>query len=204
MLVRETSAAFVLALVVATFLSGRRRESLIVALLAFAPLALWRAFVGVVFLREFGIQAFTFHPDNFDVPLRGVRELWMKIAHNTYYEGNPEMARAGWTFPFVVAGGVALSVMLAISQRSPIALAGLVYAAMAAAMNYRGVWLHVGNAERVSMDMFLAIALTSAALPRGSRILVRATTAFWFVTAFYLVFLTYFAVDVKSALLPWS
>ena len=108
-----------LALVAATFLSGRRRESLIVALLAFAPLALWRVFIGVVFLREFGTQAFTFHPDNFGLPLRGVQELWRKIANNTYYEGVPEMARAGWTFPFVVAGAVALSVILARRSARP-------------------------------------------------------------------------------------
>ena len=53
------------------------------------------------------------------------------------------------------------------------------------------------------MDLFLAVALTSGASARlqdpGAR-----NGAFWCVTAFYLLFLTYFAVDVRSALAPWS
>src|SRR6185436_30561 len=48
MLVRETGGALIVALVIGIFLTGRRRESLLVAFLALAPLALWRLYVGWV------------------------------------------------------------------------------------------------------------------------------------------------------------
>jgi hypothetical protein len=202
MLVRETGGVFVLALVIGTFLTGRRRESAIVACLALAPLALWRLYVGWVFMPAFGWEALTFHPDDFDPPLVGVQQLWTAVAHGTYFPGNPEMTRAALSFPPLVVVGVILAMVVALKQPSPIALAGLLYAAMAISMNFRAVWLHVGNAERVTIDLFLSLALVSASIPRESRVIVRSLTTFWCATALYMLFGTYNAAETLRALIP--
>jgi hypothetical protein len=203
MLVRETGGAFVVALLVGTFLTGRRRESLLIALLALAPLAVWRLYVGWVFMPDFGWEALTFHPDDFDPPLVGVSQLWTSVAHGTYFPGNSDMLRAALSFPFLVVAGVILAVIVAIKQPSPIALAGLLYAAMAISMNFRAVWLHVGNAERVSIDLFVSLAIVSASIPSEARGIVRTLTAFWCVTALYIFFGTYDAQQTLRALIPW-
>ena len=203
MLVRETGGALVVALVIGTFLTGRRRESALVALLALAPLALWRLYVVWVFMPDLGWGALAFRPDDFDLPLIGVRQLWTAVAHGSYFSGNSEMARAALSFPPLVMAGVILAVIVAVRQPSPIALAGLLYAAMAISMNFRGVWLHVGNAERVTIDLFFSLALVSASIPRESRTMVLGLTVFWCVTALYIFFGTYDAAETFRALVPW-
>jgi hypothetical protein len=203
MLVRETAGVFVVALVIGMFLTGRRRESAQVACLALAPLALWRLYVGWVFMPAYGWEAFTFRPDDFDPPLAGVRQLWATVAHGSYFPGYAEMTRAAVSFPPLVMTGVILMVVIAIKQPRPIAFAGLVYAAMAISMNYRAVWLHIGNAERVTIDLFFSLALVSASIPRESRGLVRTLTAFWCATALYIFFGTYNANETLRALVPW-
>ena len=203
LLVRETGAALVLALVIGTFLTGRRRESVLMVFLALAPLALWRLYVGWVFMPDFGWEALTPHPDDFDLPLMGLRQLWTAVANGSYFPGDPSMTRAAQSFPPLVVAGAILAIIVAIKRPSPIALASVLYAAMAISMNFRGVWLHVANAERVTIDLFFSLALVSASIPRESRAIGWALTTFWCATALYIFFGTYNAPEILRALAPW-
>lgn len=204
LLVRETGGALVLALAAATFLAGTRREGAIVALLAFAPIALWKLFVGWVFFPDWGWEAFAHSPDNFNLPLRGVWELWSRIANGTYADGLSDAVRAGLIFPVVVGAAVVLAGVAAVRRSSPLAIAGLVYAAIAVTMNYRAIWVSVVNAQRLTIDLFLCLALVFLSLPRESRGLTLAFRGFWLATALYVFFGTYNALQTLRALLPWA
>jgi hypothetical protein len=106
-------------------------------------------------------------------------------------------------FPMVIGCGVALALIAAIRQPSPIAMAGLVYAALAICMNFRAIWIHVGNAERITIDLFFTLALLSASMPRESRALVRTMTAFWCTTGLYMCVGTYNSTETLRAVFPW-
>jgi hypothetical protein len=209
LLVRETGAPIVLALVAGAFLPApshtepwtfRSRATL--ALLAFLPLALWKLFVGVVFFTDWGWEAFTHRPDNFGVPLRGVAEMWTHIASGTYGEGQWEAARAGMAFSLLLGAAIALVVVSAIKRPSPLAVAGLVYAAMTVSLNYRSIWISVLGAQRLTIELFLVLALVCLSLPRDSRGLVWAFRTFWTAAALYVFFGTYNALDTLAALFP--
>jgi hypothetical protein len=200
LLVRETAGPMVLGLAAALFLAGSRRESLVVALPAFAPFVMWKLFVGWVFFPDWGWEALTHRPDNFDAPLAGVRQLWSHIASGTYADGLWEAMRAGITFPLLLGAAIALLLAVVFKQPTPIALAALAYAAMAVSMNYRSIWLSVMNAQRLTVDLFLALALVFIALPRTSRALVWTFRGFWAAAALYVFFGTYNALDTLAAL----
>ncbi len=204
LLVRETGGAFVLALVVAMFFSRQRREAAIVGLLAFVPLAAWRLYVGWVFLPEFGLEAFTHAPDDLDPPLKGIWDLWTTIANGSYFEGSSDMTRAGIAFPLLVIAGIVLAAVVAIKRPGPVALAGLVYAALAMTFNYRSVWLDIGNAQRLTIDLFLSLALAWASLRRHEAPRLWLVLAgFWIASAVYLLFGTYNVPETQRAIFPW-
>jgi hypothetical protein len=204
LLVRETGGAFVLALIIAMFLCRQRREAAIVGALAFVPLGLWKLYVGWVFFPEFGLEAFSHAPDDFDAPLKGIWDLWAMVKSGAYFEGSSDMKRAGIAFPLLVLAGIVLAVVVAIKRPGPIAMAGLVYALLAITFNYRSVWLDIGNAQRLTIDLFLSLALASASIrSHESRRLWLALAGFWVACAVYLLFGTYNVPETQRAIFPW-
>ena len=203
LLVRETSGALVLALPAGLLLTGRRRESLLLAALTFAPLLAWKLFVGSVFYGEFGMDAFFPHPADFGPPFAGAWHMWMKVADGTYFAGMSEMSRAGVLFPLLTTSAVALAVAFFISSPSPVSAAAVIYALLTIHFNYEAVWLHIANAQRLTIDLFVALTLVFVQQSTEHRALAGPFTVFWFLSGLYVFFGTYEAGAIRHGAIDW-
>lgn len=199
MLVRETSGALVLATAVGLLLTGKRREGVIVALMAFVPIVLWKGFVGTVFWSEYGMAGVMPHPNDVGLPFGGVVDLWATIARGEYFNGWPGMNRAGLIFPWLTTAGAALALIATLKRPNWVTIAALFYGALTIMFNYESVWLDVGNAQRLSIDLFVALAVVFLQLPPTQRGLRAAFVAFWGATAWYVLFGTFNAVYYRDA-----
>ena len=108
LLVRETGAIFVAAIVTATLVSGRRREAVELALMSFIPLVAWRLYVGSILFSDWGAQAFWFNAENIGRPFAGIVDLWATIHRGKYFPGLSSFTRAGICYPIVLTSGLVL------------------------------------------------------------------------------------------------
>ena len=202
MLVRETSGALVLAVAAGVLLAGKRREALIVACLAFVPVVLWKAFVGWVFWPVYGMNGVAPHPEDVGLPLAGVWNLWSVIARGEYFGGLWELTRASAAFAILTTAGAVLAWIAVVKRPGPVAAAAAFYALLTVTFNYESVWLAVGNAQRLTIDLFLALALVFLQ-PAGQRVLTRPFAVFWCASAWYVFYGTYDATFFRESLLAW-
>jgi hypothetical protein len=199
MLVRETSGALVAAVIAGIWLQGARRPAIIVSLLAFVPIVLWKAFVAWVFWADYGAGGLMPAPDDAGVPLAGVWQMWTTIADGGYYPRFPALSRAGVVYPLLAGWAVILAVVAAVTRPGPIALAAATYAGLTVLYNYHGVWAHIGNAERLTIDLFVALAVVGLVIPADRRRLRRVFAGFWVATACYMLFATFEAASYREA-----
>jgi len=199
MLIRETSGGLVLALVAAVFLNGKRRQGLMVAALAFLPMVMWKVFVAWVFWSEHGPHALLFAPNDAGLPFAGMWHLWTLLARGQYYPDVWEMARGAMVYPILTLAAIALAIWAAATQRSAAAMAALFYAVLTMMFNYDGVWVHLAPAERLTMDLFVALAIVFVQPGREPRIQRAAFAVFWGATAWYLCFMTFEASQIRES-----
>lgn len=184
LLVRETGVVFVGLLVVAAYLSGRRRAALIGGALAFTPLIAWRTYVGLTLFPDFRWQAFFPIPHDLGLPLAGFVDLWRVVARGAYFPGLEQSAM--W-YPVVLVAAFVVAVVLAVRRPSALSIATVVYATIAISLNYASIWVHVGNGQRGTFEVFVMLALSTIGQPL-SRPLSRAMVAFWSLTVVYVFF----------------
>jgi len=199
MLMRETSGGLVLAAAAGLLLTGKRREGAIVTLMAFGPIVLWKGFVGTVFWPEYGMAGVMPHPNDAGLPFGGVVKLWTTIARGEYFDGWPGMNRAGLILPWLTTAGAALALIATVKRANWVTAAALFYGALTILFNYESVWLDIGNAERLSIDLFVALAVVFLQLPPNQRALKAAFVVFWSATAWYVLYGTYNAVYHQDA-----
>ena len=194
LLVRETTVIFVLAVIFSAWRSAhwRRDWALVLALL---PLAVWRTYLGVTFMPVYGLQAFTETSPVLGIPFAGAAHVWGLISRGAYYEGNAAFARASYLLPALQGSGLLLSLAMWRLYRRPIVVAAVIYSLLAVSLNYDRVWVHVGNAQRVSYEMFVVLAIITVSVP-ATGLLRRAVWGFW---AFAAVFVFYGAYDAQNA-----
>jgi hypothetical protein len=101
------------------------------------------------------------------------------------------MARGAMVYPILILAAIALAIWSAVTERSAAAMAALFYAALTITFNYEGVWLHLAPAERLTIDLFVALALVLVQLRRDARVQRVMFGVFWGITAWYLCFMTY-------------
>lgn len=199
MLTRETGGGLVLALPVGMVLSGKWRQAIAVAALAFLPVVLWKGFLGWVFWDSFGMTGVMPHPNDAGLPFAGVVNLWQTIARGEYYGGRWETVRAGLTYPILTTTAAALAMAVMIKRPSPAAGAALFYGLLTITFNYEAVWLDMSNAHRLTTDLFVALALVTVQPWNGQRVWPRVMTTFWWVTAIYVLFWSYQANEIRAA-----
>lgn len=187
MLTRETGGAIVLAIPAAIFLDGRRRESLIVAALAFVPVVLWKGYLGSIFFPIEGMRAFTPHPDDLGLPFGGIVSLWTAVARGAIAGGWLEQLRSGIVFSVLSTAAAVLAAIGCAKRPSPMMAAALFYGLLTIAFNYEAVWGYVLGAQRLTIDLFVAVAL--AFLVRTEKDpLPRTLQVFWGAMALYILF----------------
>ena len=200
MLVRETGGVFVLAAVAGLLLVRQWRAAVGVALLAFLPVVVWKAFVGWVFWPEYGMIGVMPHPNDVGWPFAGVWEMWTTILRGQYFTGSPEMARAGVMCSILTTAALVLALAAVIRRPRPIAVVALLYAVLTITFNYDAVWMHVGNADRLTIDLFVALAVVTLESARDRTRLSAALAVFWAATACYVFFGAYEAAVLRHSI----
>jgi hypothetical protein len=199
LLVRETGAILVVAMVL--WLWGARREwrSGFIIGLSVAPLLAWRAYVAWRLFPVSGWDGFFFSPGNIGMPFKGIVDLWATIARGEYYSWHPPLAAAGKVYPLVLVAALIASLALLWKRRDGLSAAAVAYSLLALSLDYQHVWLHVGSAERVSFDVFVLLLAGFAALEREARVLRATLLAFFAFTAVYTVAYSFDAQFVRAA-----
>jgi hypothetical protein len=202
-LVRETGCLLVLCLAVPLVTSGRWRVALGLLVLSIGPLVLWRLYVGWVFFPEFGTGAFPSLPDDFGGPFAGMVELWTALARGQYWTDVWELRRAAIGYSMVIAAGFGLASFLAIRKPGPVTIAAAGYGVMAILFNLKNVWVQAGNAERLTSDLLLMLALSTAVGFAGSAPRLRmAVRLFWIGVGVYVVVGGWDATYIRETFLP--
>jgi hypothetical protein len=200
LLVRETGVVAVGCALVATIVSDRRREALFVGVLAFGVILLWRLYVAWILFPDWGVEGLLYHPPDLGWPLAGIIELWRLIGRREYYSGATELARAGVAYPLLLIGGFILAFALAVKRRSAIHVAALAYACVAMCLNYAQIWVHIGNGQRGTYELFLMLAISSVTMRADSPSLQKGQIAFWSCSIAYVFLLSFDASYIRSAL----
>jgi hypothetical protein len=200
LLVRETGSVAVVCVLAAALASHGRRPAVLVGLFAFGVLLLWRLYVASILFPAWGIEGLLAQPANLGWPLKGTADLWGLIARGQYYDGRFEFARAGIACSLLVTGGLILAVALALWKPSAVHIAAVVYGLVAICLAYASVWVHVGNGQRVTYELFVMLAVSSVAIRTYPKGLQRGLVAFWSCSLAYVFFLTFDASYIRSAL----
>ena len=200
LLVRETGIVAVVCVTGAGVLSERRREAILVGLFAVGVMAIWRLYTAWVLFPDLGIEAVLSHPPDLGWPFAGIADLWRIVVEGRYHGGEPELARAAFAFPVLLAGGFLLSVVLVFVAPSATSVAALVYALIGICLNFPAIWVHVGNGQRATFEMFLMLALSTAAFRTCPQAVRAGLVGFWCAAAAYVFFLTFDAAYIRSAL----
>ncbi|HLQ46924.1 MAG TPA: hypothetical protein VK137_19420 [Planctomycetaceae bacterium] len=200
-MVRETGILFVLTVAGAAFVSERPRDIARFLMLSLGAVCLWRLYVGWMLFSDWGAEAFLFQPHGLGVPMSGVATLWSTIARGHYYPAVADLSRAGIWYPILLAAATIVAVVAAIAAPSAASIAAVGYAAIAASLNFELVWLHVGNAQRATFELFVMLAVVSLGGrsfgPRIRWMLI----AFWAFTAGYVFFGAFDAPYIRERLL---
>jgi hypothetical protein len=199
MLIRETSGGLVLAMAAGLLVTGRRRPGLIVATLAFLPNIGWKTFVASVFWAGSGLGGLMPTPNDTGLPFAGIWHLWTLLARGEYYPYLWEMTRGALVYPILTIAAAGLAVWAAATQRSAAAVAALFYAALTMTFNFEGVWLHLAPVERLTIDLFVALALVFVQLGRDARAQRVAFALFWGAMAWYVCFMTFEASQIRES-----
>lgn len=199
LVVRETGAVLVIALAVALAMSRGRKTGFVFAAGALVPIALWRLYVAWILFPVFGREALLSQTDVVPAPFVGLADLWMHIFRGEYFPGMETMARAGFLFPLLIAGGFALAIAFALVDPGPLPVAAVVYGTMAISLKYPPVWSHVMNGQRTTYEMFVALALLTVGIGCRPRALRAALIAFWIGAAVYVFYGGFDAEYIRDA-----
>lgn len=201
MLVRETGAILAGASAIGLLASGYRRDGVRLLAISFAPLLVWRVYAGVMLFPDWGAQAFLFNAHNVGMPFGGIFELWQRIQDATYHVGSPTLARAGVLYPILVCCGLGVGAVAVAIRPGPASVSAVLYGLIAISFTYGSIWVHVGNAQRGSYELFIALALVFIGTDRSSRGLWWAPVTFWTSAAFYVFFGGFDADFIRNAIL---
>jgi hypothetical protein len=157
LLVRETSAIVVVAMVAWLWVSRRDWRGGFVVGLSIVPLLAWRGFVTWRLFPAYGWSSYFFSPGNIGLPFKGIVDLWDVIGRGTYFMGIENLAIAGKMLPPLLTAALIVSLVLLWKRRDGLSAAAVVASVIAVSLDYPHVWTHVGNAERVSFDVFILL-----------------------------------------------
>jgi hypothetical protein len=200
LLVRETGAVLVIALAVSIGLTKSWRHALLLGVLALGPVAVWRAYVGLALMHDWGWEAFFGQPADFGWPFRGFADMWRTIRNGEYYGGNSALALAGTTYPILLTASLAVAAALVWTERSAVAIAAFCYALIAVSLNFKMIWVYVGNGQRGTYEVFLALAIASLGVKQFPRPLKAMIVLFWCAAGWYVFYGSVESTHIKTAL----
>jgi hypothetical protein len=177
LLVRETSVAFVVMMVLWLWLSKREWRGGFIVGLSIGALVAWRAFITWRLYPIYGMTTFLFTPGNIGMPFKGFVDLWAVIGRGEYFLDYPPLAVAGRLFPIVLTSALIVSLVLLWKRRDGLSAAAVAASLIAVSLDYANVLLHVGNAERVSFDVFVLLLASFGMIVSDRRVAAGAAGA---------------------------
>jgi hypothetical protein len=202
LMVRETGVIFVCSFAVLAYQRTRSRRALGFAALALAPICLWRLYVGFTLYPDFGTRAFFFDPGDLTVPFAGFIELWGVVWRGEYFNSDRALVSAAITYPCVLAVGLGVAVISLTRQVTPVAIAATLYGLLAVSLNYAAIWVHVGNGQRGTFELFIALGLLAVTPHSRAKWLNGCWSAFLLLTAVYTLVTGLDADFVRKTLIP--
>lgn len=200
-LVRETVTLVALCLAVGMWQRGNRAFALRWLAAIVLPVACWRLYIGSVLYPAIGVTAFVQNPGDLTVPFKGMFTLVSKALSGEYYDGEPGMVRAAIYYPIVVTTGFLVAARFAWVRRDALAIAALGYGVIAVSLNFPAVWIHVGNGQRTTYELFVTLAmLTTISWRAMSRTGRTGLFAFWMLVTSYVMYGAYDAGYVMDAI----
>ena len=203
LLIRETGVLLVLAIALLTSageLSWRGRAAVLSALV---PFVAWRGYVCWVLWPDWGWQGLFYSPHSLSVPFAGLMELWSGVSRGTYHPGVPVVARAAIWYSALLLGAAAVSIALVSRVERALGGAMVLYTLIAISLSYPVIWVHVGNGQRATFEMFVMLALASVTYRDYPRPLQWGLVAVWTGAGLYLLYGAFDAASARVALLPW-
>lgn len=200
LLVRETGVVAVACALAGVAKRGNRVPALVVGGIAIGALVLWRIYVGWVLFPDWGSQGFLFHPPDLGWPVAGFVDLWRYIARGEYYAGAPALARAGVAYPILLSLALLLSLVLVATKATAVSVAAAVYGGIAVCLNFDAIWVHVGNGQRGTYEVFLMLMLCTLAIHEYQPRVRQAIVLFWVLAATYVFFLSFDASYIRTTL----
>ena len=201
LLVRETGMIAVGAATLALLYQRRTRAAIELAVISVTPLLAWRIYSGVILYPDWGSRAFLFSAPS-GTPFAGIMTMWSLIAKGQYRPEFPSFAIAGITFPLLLLAALILFVAMLRKAPSVAALAGVLYTASALTLRYDMVWLHVGNAERTTYEVFLMLVVAALHIRSYPRWLRRSLVVFWIAAGVYVLWGGYDSPHIRETLWP--
>lgn len=203
LLIRETGAVWVAAMVLCLPMTMASVRNRIVIAASVLPLLAWRVYVAAALWAEWGWEGLSHASNNVSVPLLGIVRLWRVVSAGAYHPAVPELATAAVWFPLVLvlAAAVAFSLWPRVSRHIGVALAG--YGLLALSLTFPNVWSHVGNAQRASYEVFVLLALATVTTPSLSPRYRRLIVLCWVVSAAYVLYGAYDGLNTREAIFPW-
>jgi hypothetical protein len=202
LLIRETGAVLVVALVAllpSSVMAWRERRWLLASVV---PLVTWRLYVAAGLWSDWGWESLFYASNNVSVPFLGIGQLWASVMAGTYHPTVPSLATAAVWFPLLLG----LVAVVAISLRHRLArhltVAFGAYALMALSLTPK-VWSHVANAQRTSYEAFVLLALASVSVPAATRRQRGLILACWVASALVVLFGSFDSGNIRAALFPW-
>jgi hypothetical protein len=201
LLIRETGMVFVLSVAGATYVSERPRHTARFLVLSLGIVCVWRLYVGWMLFSDWGVEAFLFHPPNLGLPFKGIVTLWSTIAHGQYYPEASDLSRAGLWYPILLTAATITAATAAVTAPSAASIAAVAYGAIALSLTFDSMWIHVGNVQRGTFELFVMLALVSLNFHSLGRVVRGALIAFWAFTAAYVFYGAFDASSIREALL---
>jgi hypothetical protein len=199
LLIRETGIILVICVAGAAWLDGRRRDAFAVTAISVLPIIAWKLYVTAILFPDWGIRSLYYNPNNVGVPFVGIAALWAELRSGRYYAQFPEVARAATWLPVLLAGASGLAIWLALKAKSAAGVAAILFAGVALSLNYPAVWVHENNAQRVTFDLFIMLALLSVAWHRYPAALRASVIVFWAMSGGFVFWLAHDADYVRQA-----
>jgi hypothetical protein len=167
---------------------GEWRRALIFGAIALAPLAIWRLYVGFTLHPVWGTQAFFYNPDDIGIPFNGIKDLWSEVRNGTYYSYDPGMIRAAIAYPILLTTGLGLAIATTMVSFNPCAMAAIAYGLLAVSLRFGSIWVHVGNGQRGTFELFVMLAVSSTQSARWPRWLRLFNVLFWTLAILYVFY----------------
>lgn len=203
LLIRETGVLFVVPVAVFAAVAGLSWRARAALLCSVIPGLVWRCYVCWVLWPDWGWQGFFYSPHSLDLPFAGLAELGSRLASGAYFPGTPILMSAAALYAPLLVVAAAVAVVVARRVDRAVGVALVLYALVAVSLSYQQIWVHVGNAQRASYEVFVLLAVASMTLSEYPRAVRSALVTVWTASVLYLCYGAVDASVLRGALLPW-